>query len=220
MREGIHRFYDRLGRPIAFWSRWVLGVAVVPLLASFTQPLWNIRMLAPQYPQGLELDIYAHTIEGGHGGQDLHEINTLNHYIGMRKLDKADFSDLDWIPFAIGALALLALRAAAIGDVRSLVDLAVLTVYFCVFSAGRFAYMLYTYGHNLDPTAPIHMDPFTPAILGTKQVANFTTVSAPRGAAFLIGLFALTVVSLAAWHLWRAARRTPARPEAAVGCTA
>jgi hypothetical protein len=38
----------------------------------------------------------------------------------MKKLDRADFTDLDWIPFAIGALALLALRVAAIGDVRAL----------------------------------------------------------------------------------------------------
>ena len=55
MRERIHRFQELLGRPIAFWSRWALGLAVVPLALSFTQPLWNIRMLAPQYPKGLEL---------------------------------------------------------------------------------------------------------------------------------------------------------------------
>lgn len=37
----------------------------------------------------------------------------------------------------LGALVLLTLRVAAIGDVRSLVDLAALTFYFSVFSAGR-----------------------------------------------------------------------------------
>jgi len=210
MRERIHRFQELLGRPIAFWSRWALGLAVVPLALSFTQPLWNIRMLAPQYPKGLELDIYAHTIEGGNGGQDLVEINTLNHYIGMKKLEKVDFTDLEWIPFAIGVLALLALRVAAIGDVRSLVDLAVLSVYFGLFSAARFAFMLYTYGHNLDPHAPIRMEPFTPAILGTKQIANFSTASYPRGASYLIGLFGLVVALLAAWHLLRALRRARA----------
>jgi hypothetical protein len=180
------------------------------LLLSFTQPLWNIRMLAPQYPQGLQLDIFAHTIQGGNEGLDLNEINTLNHYIGMRKLDKAEFSDLEWIPFAIGVLALLTLRVAAIGDVRSLVDLAALALYFSTFSAARFAFQLYTYGHNLDPHAPIRMEPFTPAIFGTKQIANFTTASYPRGATFLIGAFVATVVVLAGWHLLRAARRARA----------
>jgi hypothetical protein len=167
-------------------------------------------MLAPQYPKGLELDIYAYTIEGGNGGQDLNEINTLNHYIGMKKLEKVNFTDLEWIPFAIGVLALLALRVAAIGDVRSLVDLAVLTVYFGLFSAARFAFMLYAYGHNLDPRAPIRMEPFTPAILGTKQIANFSTASYPRGATWLLALFGAVVAGLAAWHLRRAFRQARA----------
>ncbi len=204
MLAGINRFYELLGRPIAFWSRWVLGLSVVPLALSFAQPLWSIRMLAPQYPKGLELRIYAHTIEGGNGGQDLAEINTLNHYIGMKKLEKVDFTDLEWIPFAIGGLTLLALRVAAIGDLRALIDLAVLTVYFGLFSAARFAFMLYTYGHNLDPRAPIRLEPFTPAILGTKQIANFAISSHPRGASYLIALFGVVVAGLTAWHLLQA----------------
>jgi hypothetical protein len=211
MRERIHRFYELLGQPIEFWSRWVLGLAIVPLVLSLTLPLWNIRMIAPQYPKGLELDIYAHTIEGGNEGLDLDEINTLNHYIGMRKLEKVDFTDLEWIPFAIGGLALLALRVAAVGDLRSLVDLAVLTVYFGLFSGARFAFMLYTYGHNLDPRAPIRMEPFTPAILGTKQIANFATASYPRAASYLIALFSVVVAGLTAWHLLRALRIARAR---------
>jgi hypothetical protein len=206
MRRALNRFYERLGDPIVFGSRWILGLAVVPLLASFTLPLWRIEMFAPQYPKGLRLDVYAYTIEGGNEGNDLNEINTLNHYIGMKKLDKRDFTDLDWIPFAIGALALLGLRVAAIGDVRSLVDLAVLTGYFGLFSAARFAFMLYSYGHDLDPTAPIRLEPFTPAILGTKQIANFATRSHPQGATWLIALFAAVVIGLALWHLVRAAR--------------
>lgn len=105
---------------------------------------------------------------------------------------------------------LLTLRVAAIGDVRSLVDLAVLTFYFSVFSAGRFAFKLYTYGHNLDPHAPIHMDPFTPAILGTKQIANFTISSYPRGGTYLVALFASAVVLLTLWHLRSVVR--PATP--------
>ena len=77
MKDSIDRFYRRLGLPIEFWSRWVLGLAILPLLASFAFPLWNIHMHAPQYPNGLQLDIYAHTIEGGNQGNDLNEINTL-----------------------------------------------------------------------------------------------------------------------------------------------
>jgi hypothetical protein len=48
MRAGIERFYPLLASPIELWSRWLLGLAVVPLLLFFTQPLWNIRMTAPR----------------------------------------------------------------------------------------------------------------------------------------------------------------------------
>jgi copper chaperone NosL len=212
MRGALQRFYDLLGRPIRFWSRWLLVLAVVPLVAGALVPLWRIHFEAPQYPKGLDLYVRSYTIEGGNGGIDLPEINTLNHYVGMRKLDPAEFADLDFIPFAIGALALLALRVAAIGDVRSLIDLAVLTGYFGAFSLGRFAYMLYTYGHDLDPRAPIRMDAFMPPILGTKPMGNFTVSSFPELGTFLIGIFGVLVMALALWHVLDALRaeRVPA----------
>jgi copper chaperone NosL len=212
MRPVIERFYERLGRPIVFGSRWILGLAIVPLVIGAFVPLWRIHFEAPQYPKGLDLFVRSYTIEGGNGGIDLPEINTLNHYVGMRKLDPVEFADLDFIPFAIGALALLALRVAAIGDVRSLVDLAVLTGYFGAFSLGRFAYMLYTYGHDLDPRAPIRMETFMPPILGTKEMGNFTVSSFPALGTWLIAVFATIVIGLALWHLARALRAARAAP--------
>jgi copper chaperone NosL len=195
------RFHALLARPLVPWSRLLIVLLVVPLGLALTQPLWRIRMVAPQYPSGLTLDIYPYTIHGGNEGRDLPEINTLNHYIGMKKLDRGDFTDLDWIPFAIGALVLLTLRLAAVGDVRALLDLTVLTAYFTLFSAGRFVFKLWYYGHNLDPHAPIHMDPFMPALLGTRQVGNFATVSYPLLGSYLLALFATSVLLLSLWHL-------------------
>ena len=37
---------------------------MIPLVLSFTQPLWNITLEAPQYPEGLTLDIFLHKLEG------------------------------------------------------------------------------------------------------------------------------------------------------------
>ena len=206
MRELLSRFYDSLGRPVTFGSRIALLVLVLPLALSFTQPLWRMHMVAPQYPNGLDLDIYAHTVEG-----DLDEINMLNHYIGMARIDRASLSDLDWIPFAFGALVLLTLRVAAVGDVRSLLDLLVLSSYFGVFSLGRFYYRLYVFGHNLDPRAPFEVEPFTPPILGTQQIANFTTTSLPAGASVLIGVFTVGLFAIAAWNLAGSMRARPGR---------
>ena len=49
-------------------------------------------MFAPQYPEGLRLHIYAWKLDGGNHGQDIREINVLNHYIGMRDLQSSDFT--------------------------------------------------------------------------------------------------------------------------------
>jgi copper chaperone NosL len=204
------RFYAFLARPIPGAGRLALGVLVIPLLLSFGQPLWRISMDAPQYPGGLQLDIYAYKIEGGNGGQHLQEINTLNHYIGMRTLDREALSDLDWIPFAIGGLAIFALRIAAIGNVSGLVDLFVATAYVSLFAFGRFVYTLYVFGHNLNPDAPVKVAGFMPAVLGSKQIANFTTHSWPHAGSALLALFAVGVALVLAWQLL-AGRRAAVR---------
>jgi copper chaperone NosL len=201
MRHALARFYDFLDRPIAMPARLVLVALVVPLVLSFTAPLWRISLSAPQYPAGLTMDIYAHRLDGGHGGHDIKEINTLNHYIGMHAIDRAELSELDWMPFAIVALALLALRCAAIGNVRMLIDLAVITGFIASYSMGRFAYRLYVYGHNLDPAAPLSIAPFTPAIVGRKQIANFATESLPQLGTLYLTLFIAGVALVTVYHL-------------------
>ncbi len=87
------------------------------------------------------------------------------------------------------------------GDLRSLVDLVVLTGYFGLFSMGRFVYKLYVFGHQLDPRAPFHVEPFTPAILGTKQIANFTITSLPGTGSALVAVFAVGVIGVTLWQL-------------------
>ena len=201
MRLYVNRFYAFLQQPLRPWSRVVLALLVVPLALSFTRPLWRISMEAPQYPAGLYMDIYAYTVEGGNDGQHLQEINTLNHYIGMRTLDREAMSDLDWLPFALGALIIFALRVAAIGNVSALVDLVVVTTYVSVFAFGRFVYTLYIFGHHLKPDAPVKVPGFMPAVLGSKQIANFTTHSFPSAGSYLLGVFAIGTVVVLLVHL-------------------
>jgi hypothetical protein len=199
--QQLSRFYDFLDRPLFGWSRVVLAVLVIPLVLAFGEPLWKISLRAPQYPNGLWMEIYMHKVEGGNDGQHIKEINTLNHYIGMHKIDRGELADLDWLPFAVGLLVVLALRCAAIGNVRALIDLVVVTSYVTVFAFGRFIYKMYVFGHTLDPTAPLKVKPFTPAIFGTKQIANFTTTSMPQLGSLFVGIFATGITVLLCWHL-------------------
>lgn len=207
VKDAFAKFYEFLDRPLFPAARLALVVLVIPLVLVFTQPLWKISMKARQYPQGLSMEIYGHKVEGGHGGKDIHEINTLNHYIGMKKIDRQELTDLDWIPFALGLLVILTLRCAAVGNVRALIDLMVVTGYISVFAFGRFIYKLYVYGHNLDPEAPFKVKPFTPAIFGSKQIANFTTTSMPQLGSILMGVFVTGVAGVTLWHLIVGRRR-------------
>ena len=148
MRRILDRTNQFLNSALGPGPRVLLVVAGLALILTYVLPLWNLTMFAPQYPQGLRMDIYTYKLEGGQGGQDIKEINVLNHYIGMRDLAEEDFTEFAWMPFVIGALGLLLLRSAVHGSVTSLVDVVVLFVYFGLFSLWSFAYKLYLYGHT------------------------------------------------------------------------
>jgi hypothetical protein len=215
MREPLKEFYRFLDTPIQGAARILLIVLLVPLGLSYTRPLWHINMVAPQYPQGLNLYIYSYKLEGGRGGADVPEINTLNHYIGMRKIDRETLTELDWLPFVFGALGLLVLRVAALGNVRMLIDLTVLTMYVSAFGLARFYLKMHSFGHTLDPQAPFKMEPFTPVVFGTAQVANFTTTAYPSAGSIYMAVFGTGVAAVLLWHLV-AGRIRAARAQRAV----
>ncbi len=198
MTELLRREHHFLRRPLNWRSRLLLVLAAGLLVAAVFLPLWKIHLVAPQYREGLALHIYTHKLVGGNSGQDLHEINTLNHYLGMKPLAGADFVEMKWLPFAFGVFVLLALRAAAIGRMVSLIDLATLFLYFGAFSLGSFYFRLYNYGHTLDPKAPMTIEPFTPIMLGSQKIANFVQTSLPQTGAWLLALFPV-LVTAAMW---------------------
>jgi hypothetical protein len=188
--------------------------AALLVLPTYLFPLWNLTMFAPQYGEGLRLDIYSYKLQGGNAGQDLKEINLLNHYIGMRDLAVDDFTEFKWMPFVLGVLALLFLRAAVVGRVLDLVDSIAVFGYFGLFSLWSFAYKLYRYGHDLAPTAPVKVDPFMPPLFGGQQLANFEVYSYPSAGSWALagtGIALVLAVSLAA----RAGRRAREAAEAA-----
>jgi copper chaperone NosL len=196
MRSFLDRANIFFELPLNLKSRILILIAVAALIPAFIFPLWNMTFTSNQYTDGLVLHIYAHELQGGKTANrdDLREINSLNHYIGMRPLLESDFSEFMWLPLAFGALMLLALRAMAIGKMSNLVDVFVLFSYLGLFSLWSFYHRLYSYGHNLDPTASIKVEPFTPPLFGTKQIANFSVSSFPDIGSFALVLFALLLL--------------------------
>ena len=199
--------FDFLEQPLPLGSRLIAVAAAAMLIIVFLFPLWNMTFYSNQYTDGLVLNIYAYHLEGGKTANrdDLREINSLNHYIGMRPLLESDFGEFVWLPFAIGGLMLLTLRAAVLGKMSKLVDVFVIFAYFSLYSFWSFYYRLYTYGHHLDPTAAIKVEPFTPPLFGTQVVGNFTVYSYPDIASFAFFAFGILLVAAIIWA-WRSGR--------------
>ena len=195
MQAFFARLNQSLARPLGTTPRVLVVASALLLVAVYIVPLWNLTMFAPQYPEGLRLDIYSYKLDGGNNGQDVKEINILNHYIGMRDLVADDFTEFKWLPFIVGALGLLYLRAAVMGTVGGLIDVLVLNIYFSAFALWSFGYKMYLYGHNLAPTAAVKVPPFMPPMFGAKQLANFEVYSYPQGASYAMALSSLLLIA-------------------------
>ena len=209
MRKSIAKVNRFLDTTLDVKPRVLLALAFLCLAPAYVAPLYNMTMFAPQYQDGLRLDIYSYKLQGGNHNQDVKEINVLNHYIGMKDLVTEDFTEFKWLPFVIGIIGLLFLRAAVLGKAAHLVDVTVLYVYFGLFALWSFAYKMYQYGHQLDPRAAVRVDPFMPPLIGYKKLANFEVYSYPQLGSYALGL--VVVLLLAALVLtWRQWRREPA----------
>ncbi|HEY9448774.1 MAG TPA: hypothetical protein VIQ74_08480 [Gemmatimonadaceae bacterium] len=192
-------------------ARWLTGLAALLMFAAFAFPLWHIRLLAPQYPEGLGLLIHVNTVTGV-SETDLANINSLNHYIGMKAIDPAAIPVLRIMPWILGALAATGLMVAFAGRRRLLVAWLGGFLALAIVGLVEFWRWEYDYGHNLDLEQAIIKVPgmtYQPPLIGSKQLLNFTAISMPTtgaillGIAFLLGLVAV-VLSV------RAARATPA----------
>ena len=207
MQAALVRETRFLDQSIDGRARLVILLATLLLAATYVFPLWNLTMFAPQYPDGLRLDIYSYALAGGNGGQDVKEINVLNHYIGMKDLVTEDFTEFKWLPFVIGILGLLFLRTAVLGKASHLVDVTVLYLYFGLFALWSFAYKMYQYGHQLDPKAAVRVEPFMPPLFGYKRLANFEVYAYPQLGSYALAAAALLLFAalFLAWRQWRRA---------------
>jgi hypothetical protein len=179
-------------------ARILIVVAGALLGGMFIFPLWSVRLLAPQYPEGLGMLIGVHTISGL-TPNDIDNINELNHYIGMKTIDPGAIPELHVMPWIVIALVALALLAA-LWNKRALLFTWLLGVAaFGVMGLVSFWRWSYDYGHNLDIEHAIIKIPgavYQPPLLGTKQILNFTATSWPSLGAWLALLaFAVGLVA-------------------------
>ena len=80
------------------------------IMLTFLFPLWYIDLEAPQYPEGIGLEIWINQIVG-QNPHDLANINGLNHYIGMKEIEPESIPELKIMPYLMIFMMLFGLIA-------------------------------------------------------------------------------------------------------------
>lgn len=135
----------------------------------------------------------------------MREIDGLNHYIGMKPLEEAARIERSLAPIAMVIIGLMILGVALIHS-KWFALLAIPAMLFPLIFLGDLWIWLWYYGNNLDPTAALSssIKPFTPTVLGTGHVGQFSTIATLQiGWYMALAAAVLTAVGL---HYRRQAR--------------
>lgn len=151
----------------------IFGFAVFLLLISIFLPYWELKLLAPQYPQGLVMQTFVNRVTG-----DVDEIDGLNHYIGMRPLKEAAEFERSLSIIMIAAIVLLVLGSIYTHSPFALF-LAVPAIFYPFIFLGDLYFWMHQFGTNLDPRAPLSssIKPFVPPLIGEGFVGQFKTIA-------------------------------------------
>ncbi len=181
-------------------SQKLLILASLLMAVSYFTPIWQIKLAAPQYPEGMGLHIWLNKVTGERP-TDLNTINSLNHYIGMKEITPESIPELKLMPYIVAFLIAFGLIAAVTRKRR--VMLAWVIVMLLLLFGGLIDFYLweYDYGHNLNPNAPIKVPgmSYQPPLIGTKQLLNMRTTSLPHiggvaiGVSMMLGFLALWI---------------------------
>ena len=180
------------------WPSALFVVGAFLLFSLFVLPMWQVTLTAPQYKEGVTMLIWIDKIGGTTPGT-LQNVNILNHYIGMKKIEPESIPELRYLKYIVAALAG---TGVIIGFMqRKNLYLAWVILFTLLAALGIYDFYLweYDYGHNLDPTAPIKIPgaSFQPPLFGTKHIINFVATSLPATGGWLAVLS--LVLTTVAW---------------------
>ncbi len=184
--------------------RILVMLASVVMMGVYLFPLWSVRLTAPQYPEGLGMQIRINTVEGA-TENDLNNINNLNHYIGMKRIEPEAIPELRIMPWIVAVIIVTGLATAALAKRQLLYAWTAGFLAIAIIGLIDFWKWEYDYGHHLDNEHAILKIPgmtYQPPLIGAKQLLNFRAVSLPSLGGILVGVamaLALTAVVLA----WR-----------------
>ncbi len=174
-------------------------VAALALLSLFVFPMWRITLLAPQYPDGVTMYIHINKL-GGDSPGTLQNVNILNHYVGMKKIEPEAIPELQYFPYIVIGLVILGVLAGLSNRPKLFLAWGILMVVVSLLGLYDFYLWEYDYGHNLSDTAPIKVEGqyYQPPLIGTAKILNFTAISMPHTSGWIAGM-AIVLSFVAAW---------------------
>lgn len=191
-------------KPLKPISRVLIALASILMVSAYFVPLWQILMWAPQYPEGLEMDIWINNITG-----DVKIISALNHYIGMKHIEVEMFPEFTYMIYIVAFLIAFGLLTALINKKFILWVFVSLLVATGIAALVDFWLWGYDYGHNLDPTAAIIVPgmSYQPPLIGTKQLLNFTAFSGPDIGGWIFLAVALLAIGVLGFEIFISKRK-------------
>lgn len=193
-REEMQEHAGRYRLPTALFV-----ASAVVLVISIFLPYWTLRLEAPQFPDGLEIQAFVNRLEG-----DVVELEGLNHYVGLGSFDDGAVLERSISVAAIIVLAGL-LAAALLFHSRWVMLFVAPAMLFPLVFVADLQWWLWRYGHNLDSSAPFAnaVGEFTPPIFGPAEIAQFDTLALP-GIGLIMATVAAGVAGLGLWYHRRA----------------
>lgn len=193
----IPEFAPNMNKTQSYYPRLLMCLAALSLIGLFFFPIWRITLEAPQFPEGLYMYIWINQITGS-SEYVLQNINILNHYIGMQKIEPDSIPELTYFPYIIAGMIVLGIVATLLNRKKFFLTWFVLLSILCLLGLYDFYMWEYDYGHNLDPQAPIKVPGMTyqPPLFGEKMLLNFNAKSYPAsGFWFLMSALLLSFLA-------------------------
>ncbi|MBE7510348.1 MAG: hypothetical protein HS118_09160 [Bacteroidia bacterium] len=180
-------------------SRVIIALCSLAIIASYFVPIWRIDLFAPQYPEGLMMNIWFNKLTG-----DVDIINGLNHYIGMKKISIEMFLEFSYLVYIVAAFIIYGLLIAITGSRKLLFSYLVVSALGGVLAIYDFYQWTYDYGHHLSPDAPIQVPgmSYQPPIIGHKQLLNFDAFSMPDVGGYIVA-GSVVIVGIVWFIEWR-----------------
>lgn len=155
-----------------------------------SMPIWAVSLEAPNYPKEAFPDgipVFFH-FDGFSG--EVHEMNTINHYVGMDPMWIGGQIEREIGIYALLFLSLIMVYFIAY-NIKFLSYFMLIPAALPLLFIADYSYWLYWFGHNLHNWGAFTIKPFMPTVFGDGKIAQFTTHSYPT-----IGFYLLVAISL------------------------